>query len=181
MTGFMVTSSNLSTATSYTVWVHLHGWASLTINEVTGIVTWNSDWLDGHYMWPRTGLLEGKSLTAFLCDCDPSYICNKLFLGQVTHERDKQATFIRLQQEVLRLRRDASITSVEARQAWDDISNVSASEFNIDSPLDDILPQPIHEYLVHTETYPHKITRTVLLPAVLEMVRSGLTEPKRMA
>ena len=88
-------------------------WADIMISQ-DGFVNIQSDYGDYCYRWDSFG----RSIKEFLVDCDYSYLYGKFGRG-LSKEFNYNASLKRIQQDILRFRKDTDIDEKDARKYWD--------------------------------------------------------------
>jgi hypothetical protein len=108
-------------------------WAIFTINDVTGEFSIQSDWGNWSYRWNvsnlgGSALKSPRPLTAFLANRDSdSYVADKLFSPDEKRRFDSEGTKKALRGHIISERRDGSITSEQAREAWEAVDDADYS------------------------------------------------------
>ncbi|KKL05566.1 hypothetical protein LCGC14_2604740 [marine sediment metagenome] len=99
--------------------VHLpkgQGWALITVCEADGSVGIISDYGNWGYFWSRHGC---ESLKHFLIGIDEWYSWEKFTGGKKEYNHEK--TLERVKEEIVSLRKENTITRVEAREMVDEL------------------------------------------------------------
>lgn len=98
--------------------VNHEGWAVFLVDSL-GMLAVASDFGNYVHHWPVIGWSQGSAddFRKFIIECDASYIIRKL--GQGRQVIQPEATVKNIRKVVLDLRRNQSLTAVDARYEWD--------------------------------------------------------------
>ena len=148
------------------------GWAVLQMDDVSGVVSIESDYGNWNYCWPKRGH-PGESLYEFFISAGDDYLAEKLWGGN-RYEYDVEASLKSIKEEILRARREDSITKGLARTLYDESKylddSVGAEAFvrDFSSELWDFLGCGADEFMVRNTKFDYLVLRDRLLPFLKE-------------
>lgn len=99
------------------------GWAVLTIDEKTGVVSLCSDWGDYMHRWnpAHTGKKGPNAMKEFIAGASLGYLVDKFHYGKHESERyefDGEATKESIKRTIIQSRISGGISIVAARELW---------------------------------------------------------------
>lgn len=158
-------------ATTYLVSFKEEGWAAMIVDDITGLVSVQSDWLNGGKCWPKDCLAEGQTLTGFLAgfagrSCE--YLARKFFYEE-SNKWDKEATHRAFRAEIRRMRKEKELTAEEAKAAYEAISSVE----------EHYVPDELHvvnedwQCMKTGPTGQYRMMEEAVLPALCAAVKNG--------
>ena len=142
--------------------------------DSTGCVAILSDYGDWCYRWstPNTGKDDFRK---FFVGIDASYAAGKLARQEDRSVFDGAATRERIRKDILRDRRDLSLTAEQAREEWDLVDTIDDdNECSFGEYLQNTELQDVFEYAAHRLASGLRHWVTVSLPRLQQMIREEL-------
>lgn len=163
---------------------NLNGWAIIFLDEKTGTLSIHSDFGNWAYSWHSIGC---ATLKQFLTECDDDYLCRK-FCGSKEFVNVKK-TIKEIRREILEKRENDEISKELARNAFEELKNVSLISCTTNDFYNEIMLEHVHisrvfehetEYIPIVTEYESSIICFMdrIWPIFVEILKSEISEGK---